>query len=113
MAEESDKEQLQQSGINRTAHALYASGSIYAASKVGVAMKIQILVRPKPDQPDCLLRPCLPHNDQLQRITPFSDHQSYPTLYSNDNVVSLILAYINIACLKQNFLCVIKSLQTI
>ena len=58
MAEESDKEQLQQSGINRTAHALYASGSIYAATKVGVATKIQILVRPKPDQPDRLLRPC-------------------------------------------------------
>ena len=32
----------------------------------------------------------VPHNGQLQRITPFSDHQSYPTLYSNDNVVSLI-----------------------
>ena len=43
MAEESDKEQLQQSGNNRTAHALYASGSIYAATKVGVAMKIQII----------------------------------------------------------------------
>ena len=41
MAEESDKEQLQKSGINRTAHALYASGSIYAATKVGVATKIQ------------------------------------------------------------------------
>ena len=37
MAEESCKEQLQQSGNNRTAHALYASGSIYAATKVGVA----------------------------------------------------------------------------
>ena len=52
MAEESDKEQLQQSGNNRTAHALYAC--IYAATKVGVATKIQILVRPKPDQPDML-----------------------------------------------------------
>ena len=59
MAEESGKEQLQQSGNNRTAHALYASGSIYAATKVGVATKIQILVWPKPDQPDRLLRPCL------------------------------------------------------
>ena len=39
----------------------------------------------------------VPHNDQLQRRTPFSDHQSYPTLYSNDNVVSLILAYIDIS----------------
>ena len=58
MVGESDKEQLQQSWINRTAHALYASGSIYAATKVGVATKIQILVRPKPDQPDRLLRPC-------------------------------------------------------
>ena len=58
MAEEIDKEQLQQSGSNRTAHALYASGSIYEATKVGVATKIQILVRPKPDQPDRLLRPC-------------------------------------------------------
>ena len=57
MAEENDKEQLQQSGNNHTAHALYASGSIYAATKVGVAAKIQILVRPKPDQPDRLLRP--------------------------------------------------------
>ena len=35
----------------------------------------------------------VPHNDQLQRRTPFSDHQSYPTLYSNDNIVSLILAH--------------------
>ena len=61
MAEEIDKEQLQQSGNNRTVHALYASGSIYEATKVGVATKIQILVRPKPDQPDQperLLRPC-------------------------------------------------------
>ena len=58
MAEESDKEQLQQSGNNHTAHALYASGSIYAVTKVGVATKIQILVRPKPDQLDRLLRPC-------------------------------------------------------
>ena len=58
MAEESDKEQLQQSGNNRTAHTLYASGCIYAATKVGVATKIKILVRPKPDQPDRLLRPC-------------------------------------------------------
>ena len=52
------------------------------------------------------------HNDQLQRRTPFSDHQSYPTLYSNDNVVSLLLAYIYLTCLKQNFLCVNKSLET-
>ena len=65
MAEESDKEQLQQSGINRTAHALYASGSIYAA-KVGVATKIQILVRPKPDQPDRLLRPCITYQNNRQ-----------------------------------------------
>ena len=41
MAEESDKKQLQQSGNNHTAHALYASGSIYAETKVGVATKIQ------------------------------------------------------------------------
>ena len=34
MAEESDKEQLQQSGNNRTAHALYASRSIYAPINV-------------------------------------------------------------------------------
>ena len=57
MAEESDKEQLQQSGNNLTAHALYASGSIYAATKVGVATKIQILVPAKPDQPE-KLRSC-------------------------------------------------------
>ena len=39
----------------------------------------------------------VPHNHQLQRRTPFSDHQSYPTLYSNDNIVSLILAYRDIS----------------
>ena len=61
MAEEIDKEQLQQSGNNRTAHALYASGSIYEATKVGVATNIQILVRPKPDQLDRLLQPCKSH----------------------------------------------------
>ena len=65
MAEESEKEQLQQSGNNRTAHGLYASGSIYAATKVGVATKIQILVRPKPDQLDRLLRPCNLSNIEL------------------------------------------------
>ena len=53
------------------------------------------------------------HNDRLQRITPFGDHQSYPTLYSNDNVVSLLLAYIHVSdLLETNFLCVNKSLDT-
>ena len=72
MAEESDKEQLQQSGINRAAHALYASGSIYAATKVGVATKIQILVRPKPDQQDRLLRPCQVFKDEHFRYSKMS-----------------------------------------
>ena len=35
---------------------------------------------------------------------PFSDHQSYTTMYSNDSVISLILAYISLTCLKLNFL---------
>ena len=76
MAEESDKEQLQQSGNNRTAHALYASWSIYAATKVGVATKIQILVRPKPDQPDRLLRPCfIPQYSGIQSYYFFSSFE--------------------------------------
>ena len=57
------------------------------------------------------------HNHQLQRRTPFSDHQSYPMLYSNDNIVSLILAYRDsyLTCLKHEtkLLSVNKSLETI
>ena len=76
MAEESDKEQLQQSGNNRTAHALYASRSIYAATKVGVATKIQNI---GPDQPDRLLRPCFNYISVVvsSRIGRFSQNGSH------------------------------------